>query len=237
MKIFFAATIGFQVPVKSFGDAVIIGRGCLFVLALLGKLLVGGLAPNFHAATPRYRGRHLRDCFIVGLSMMGEAEFAFVVAVFGVTEGLIPPDLYASIVLAILLSTLISPLLLRTTLSLYPYEKVMAPSEKDGDSVEVVVWQIRVVHEVVSLSVVARVQKVMVQADFVVLSQETWSDQDNSGVLFHVVSAVNQNEYSFSKLLEEALQSANLEFTMTKVNSLDDRGFSTLLLRPTEHDC
>ena len=52
--------------------------------------------------------------------MMGEAEFAFVVAVFGVSEGLVPPDIYASIVWAILLSTLISPLLLRTTLFFFP---------------------------------------------------------------------------------------------------------------------
>ena len=53
--------------------------------------------------------------------MMGEAEFAFVVAVFGVSEGLVPPDIYASIVWAILLSTVISPLLLKTTLAFFPY--------------------------------------------------------------------------------------------------------------------
>jgi hypothetical protein len=53
--------------------------------------------------------------------MMGEAEFAFVVAVFGVSEGLIPPDIYASVVFAILVSTVISPLLLRTTLAIFPY--------------------------------------------------------------------------------------------------------------------
>ena len=41
---------------------------------------------------------------------------------FGVTEGLIPPDFYASIVLAILMSTIVSPLLLRSTLALFPYE-------------------------------------------------------------------------------------------------------------------
>ena len=32
-----------------------------------------------------YRGRNLRDCLVVGFSMMGEAEFAFVVAVSGAT--------------------------------------------------------------------------------------------------------------------------------------------------------
>jgi Kef-type K+ transport system membrane component KefB len=154
MKIFFAATIGFQVPVRSFVDGTILARGCFFVVSLLGKFAVGSLTPIFdkqyndvdvtnnnknnnnndggeqhnhnlvreQQPQRRYRGRHLRDCLVVGFSMMGEAEFAFVVAVFGVTEGLVPPDVYASIVLAILLSTVISPLLLRTTLAISPYD-------------------------------------------------------------------------------------------------------------------
>lgn len=131
MKLFFAASIGFQVPVRSFGDATIVGRGFLFALALMGKLAVGLLSPNFakgdseNKPTKRFRGDHLRDCFVVGFSMMGEAEFAFVVAVFGVSEGLVPPDIYASIVWAILLSTVISPLLLKTALSFFPYHCVV----------------------------------------------------------------------------------------------------------------
>lgn len=129
MRIFFAATIGFQVPIRSFSSWTVISRGLFFVLALTGKLAIGLLTPKFDAPT-RYRGRHLRDCFVVGFSMTGEAEFAFVVAVFGVTEGLIPPDTYASVVLAVLLSTILSPLLLRMTLALFSYED---DREGDGD--------------------------------------------------------------------------------------------------------
>jgi len=77
---------------------------------------------NEYNPTKRFDGRHLRDCFVVGFSMMGEAEFALVVAVFGVSEGLVPPDIYASIVWAILLSTVISPLLLKVALAFLPYE-------------------------------------------------------------------------------------------------------------------
>jgi Kef-type K+ transport system membrane component KefB len=40
MRIFFAASIGFQVPIKDFADGVVIYQGLLFVLALLGKLTV-----------------------------------------------------------------------------------------------------------------------------------------------------------------------------------------------------
>lgn len=40
MRIFFAASIGFQVPIKDFADGVVIYQGLIFALALLGKLAV-----------------------------------------------------------------------------------------------------------------------------------------------------------------------------------------------------
>ena len=52
-------------------------------------------------------------------SMAGEAEFAMLVAGFGFQEGLLEEDIYASTVFAILLSTILSPCLLRLTLALF----------------------------------------------------------------------------------------------------------------------
>lgn len=46
-------------------------------------------------------------------------RFRFVIAVFGVDNGLIDADLYASVVLAVLISTIIPPFLLRFTISYY----------------------------------------------------------------------------------------------------------------------
>lgn len=51
--------------------------------------------------------------------MAAEGEFAFVIAVFAVDDGLISKDLYASVVLAVLISTIIPPFLLRFTISYY----------------------------------------------------------------------------------------------------------------------
>ena len=51
--------------------------------------------------------------------MAAEGEFAFVIAVFSVGHGLIGKDLYASLVLAVLLSTIIPPLLLQSTINYY----------------------------------------------------------------------------------------------------------------------
>ena len=67
-----------------------------------------------------YDRQHLRDCLVVGFSMAGEAEFAMLVAAFGFTEGLVEEDIYASTIFAILLSTILSPCLLRLTLALFP---------------------------------------------------------------------------------------------------------------------
>lgn len=118
MRIFFASTIGFQVPIKNFGNAKVIWQGLLFTLALLGKLGVGFLVPNF-SKTERFRGNHLRDCLMVGCSMAAEGEFAFVIAAYSVSEGIIDEELYSSVVLAILLSTIVAPFSLKFTISYF----------------------------------------------------------------------------------------------------------------------
>lgn len=118
MRIFFAASIGFQVPIRDFGDPTVIWQGLVFTLALTGKLAVGFMVPNFTQSSS-FTNHHLRDCLITGFSMAAEGEFAFVIAVFAVDNGLIDKDLYASIVLAVLISTIIPPFLLRFTITYY----------------------------------------------------------------------------------------------------------------------
>jgi len=78
MRIFFAASIGFQVPVKDFSDPTVVWQGLVFTLALLGKLAVGFLVPNF-TPSRSFTNLHLRDCLITGFSMAAEGEFAFVI--------------------------------------------------------------------------------------------------------------------------------------------------------------
>ena len=82
MRIFFSSTIGFQVPIKDFGDSTIIWQGLVFCLAwLIGKVAVGFMVPNF-SQNKNFTGNHLRDCMITGFSMAAEGEFAFVIAVY-----------------------------------------------------------------------------------------------------------------------------------------------------------
>ena len=48
---------------------MVIAYGLLFTLALLGKLAVGFLVPNFNN-TDKFKGLHLRDCLVTGFSMV-----------------------------------------------------------------------------------------------------------------------------------------------------------------------
>jgi Kef-type K+ transport system membrane component KefB len=69
MRMFFAASIGFQVPIGDFGNGRVVGIGFLYALSFGGKFAVGFLAPNFHKCR-RFGGAHLRDCLITGCSMV-----------------------------------------------------------------------------------------------------------------------------------------------------------------------
>jgi Kef-type K+ transport system membrane component KefB len=115
MRIFFAASIGFQVPITDFGNSTVLWQGFAFSLALTGKLIVGFLVPNF-TKSPDFKGAHLRDILITGFTMAAEGEFAFVIAVFSVDNGLTSKDVYASVVLAVLISAIVPPFGLRYVL-------------------------------------------------------------------------------------------------------------------------
>eukprot|EP00978_Attheya_sp_CCMP212_P000846 scaffold1767_cov64-Attheya_sp.AAC.3 len=146
MRIFFGATIAFQIPIQLFNNSTVIGNGFLLSLSLLGKVMTGPLlTPVIATDGRRWDGQHLRDCAIVGLSMAGEAEFAFLLAGFGLSEGLLSQEIYASVVFAILLSTVMSPVLLRTTLAVFPEKKNCNSNSRhsnvDGRSTSVIITE------------------------------------------------------------------------------------------------
>ncbi|CAB9520765.1 Na(+)/H [Seminavis robusta] len=156
MRIFFGAFIAFAIPVQLFRDRQVFGTGCLLALSLLGKIMTGPLLTPVHLPQPKtqqagdgsvtsttsngqtsdrccFDDQHTRDCFVVGFSMAGEAEFAMLVAGFGFSEGLLDEEIYASTVFAILLSTILSPVLLRLTLAFLNVEQQDNNDECDDD--------------------------------------------------------------------------------------------------------
>jgi len=109
LKIFFACTIGFEIPIKSFGDGQVIAYAIILMLAILGKLVTGFFA---HRITTD-------NVLTISFAMSAWGEFAFIVVLYGKDEALIADDIFASVVLAILLSVILAPICLRATISYY----------------------------------------------------------------------------------------------------------------------
>mmetsp|Transcript_920 Transcript_920/g.2747 ORF Transcript_920/g.2747 Transcript_920/m.2747 type:complete len:576 (-) Transcript_920:169-1896(-) len=106
VKLFFAATCGFIVPVRSFASATVLGRAALFSCAGLGKLASGLLV------VPASRA----DVLTVGLTMAAWGEFAFIVATASLNSGLLDQTTFAALLLAVLASVVIAPVLARAVL-------------------------------------------------------------------------------------------------------------------------
>jgi Kef-type K+ transport system membrane component KefB len=86
LRLFFACTIGFEIPIKNFGNLVVIEYGMILFLAVVGKLVTGWLAPP---------PRTLENMLTISFAMAAWGEFAFIVVVYGKDE--VHPSCYRSI--------------------------------------------------------------------------------------------------------------------------------------------
>ena len=107
LRIFFAATIGFEVPIQEFDNWTVISGGLIYFTAIIGKIATGLLS-----------GKPLKtESFLtVAFSMSAWGEFAFILATTSFSMGNINKDSFASVLMAVLLSVIISPFLLRRSL-------------------------------------------------------------------------------------------------------------------------
>lgn len=138
LRVFFSASIGFQVPLKEFTSLSVIGMGfALWGTCVLIKLFVAFFVPRFEQADKdAIYNPYTRDFIVTGLSMTCRGEFSFIIAAFALSEGVIQADLYAAVVFAVLLSAITSPFMLLRCISHFRdlKEKHMAATNpKDGD--------------------------------------------------------------------------------------------------------
>jgi Kef-type K+ transport system membrane component KefB len=102
IPVFFLA-IGIQVDIGSFGDPEVLAiAGALVVVAVVGKLFaaVGAIgAPG--------------DKPLIGLGMLPRGEVGLIFATIGLNDGVLGENLYASLLLVVLATTLVAPPLLR----------------------------------------------------------------------------------------------------------------------------
>ena len=120
LRVFFAATIGFQVPVQLYSNPYVVMWGFILYLCVVAKLPLGLFVPQFE---DRQDGQNynplLRDRLVTGLSMTCRGEMSFIIAAFALGEGLISSEVYGSITWAVLLSCITSPFMLLNLIKYY----------------------------------------------------------------------------------------------------------------------
>jgi Kef-type K+ transport system membrane component KefB len=102
----FFVSIGLQADARSIGGPSLILLVVLFVVAVLSKIAGSGLGARLGGFSS---GESLR----VGIGMISRGEVGLIVASVGVSQGLIGPDLFSIVVVLVLLTTIVTPFLLR----------------------------------------------------------------------------------------------------------------------------
>lgn len=116
--IFFAG-IGIKMSLRGIDTSVLLFSACFVLVALLGKILGCGLAA-------RLSGFKGKDSLRVGVGMMARGEVALIVAQKGLAAGVISEKFFTGVILLIIVSSVITPILLRI---LYRGEKTEEPEK------------------------------------------------------------------------------------------------------------
>ncbi len=104
----FFANVGINADFSGL-KATMIGFGCCYILAgLLGKVLGCGIGAKI-------TGNHLKDSIRIGIGMMARAEVALICANKGIDAGLVDSGMSTFIVIMIIVSSFVTPLILKLT--------------------------------------------------------------------------------------------------------------------------
>lgn len=104
----FFANVGINADFSGL-KATMIGFACCYILAgLLGKVLGCGIGAKI-------TGNHLKDSIRIGIGMMARAEVALICANKGIDAGLVDSGMSTFIVIMIIVSSFVTPLILKLT--------------------------------------------------------------------------------------------------------------------------
>mmetsp|Transcript_46863 Transcript_46863/g.118087 ORF Transcript_46863/g.118087 Transcript_46863/m.118087 type:complete len:474 (+) Transcript_46863:55-1476(+) len=117
VKIFFACSVGFQVPVEALLRARFRDVALLTVAAVIGKF-----ASGLWAAPMCTRGC-TKSMVQVGLAMVGRGEIGFLVAGASLRSGLLTEESHSATVWALMLATLLGPIMFQASLRLNGEDK------------------------------------------------------------------------------------------------------------------
>ena len=111
----FFVSIGLEANAREITGPALPFLVVLFVVAVASKLIGAGLGA-------RLSGFTTREALRVGIGMISRGEVGLIVASVGIREGIIPQEVFSVVVILILLTTLITPILLR---AVFPRSQVL----------------------------------------------------------------------------------------------------------------
>ena len=114
----FFASIGLKTSIDNVDESILLFSLGFVVVALLGKIIGCGLV----ARMCRFRGN---ECLKIGVGMMTRGEVALIVAQKGLSVGLLTPVYFTSVILLIIVSSILTPIILKILYS-KDEQKVMA---------------------------------------------------------------------------------------------------------------
>lgn len=115
----FFASIGIKTVITGMSQELILFTLALLIVAILSKIVGCGLAAKIC-------GFSNMDSLAIGVGMISRGEVALIVAQKGEQAGLISSTLFPAIVLVVIVTTLITPILLKTVVYMKEQKKVDA---------------------------------------------------------------------------------------------------------------
>ncbi len=102
----FFVNVGLSANARELGGEGLLIFGVLTAVAIIGKVLGAGAGANLS-------GFNRQDSLRLGVGMMSRGEVGLIVATVGITQGLIQQEIFSTIVGVVIITTLLTPLLLR----------------------------------------------------------------------------------------------------------------------------
>lgn len=115
----FFASIGIKTVITGMSQELILFTLALLIVAILSKIVGCGLGAKIY-------GFSNMDSLAIGVGMISRGEVALIVAQKGEQAGLISPTLFPAIVLVVIVTTLITPILLKAVVYMKEQKQVDA---------------------------------------------------------------------------------------------------------------
>lgn len=112
----FFASIGLKTNIDNMTGAILLFSLCFVLVGLIAKIIGCGLMS-------RVCGFKGKDCLKIGVGMMTRGEVALIVAQKGLSVGLLTPVYFTSVILLIIVSSILTPIILKILYARDPEEE------------------------------------------------------------------------------------------------------------------